>query len=130
VRSTRAEPAERFQPRDPANELYDRACDVVAAAAELRDASTRDNNDAAAAATLGCLEAALSDLAFAIEALRESSLRRIAGASPALGDQAAVDAHSAREKFDAAVAAVRAAGAACSQVRATAGPLLAELSRA
>jgi hypothetical protein len=116
--------------RDPANELYDRACDIVAAAAELRDASRHDNNDAAVAATLNCLEAALRDVASALDALSASSVRRIASAWPALGERAAVDADEARSEFKAATDAVRAAGDACSEVRRAVGPLLADLSPA
>ena len=115
-------------PRDPANELYDRACDIVAAAAELRDASRHDNNDAAVAATLNCLEVALRDVAAALDALSATSARRIAGAWPAVGERAAVDADEAHREFDAAGDAVRAAGDACGEVRRVVGPLLAELS--
>ena len=120
----------RARPRDPANELYDRACDVLAAAAELRRASGHENNDAAVAATLNCLETALADVAAALEALSASSARRIAGAWPAFGERAASDAEAARDEFDAATAAVRAAGEACGEVRRAVGPLLAELSPA
>ena len=114
--------------RDPANELYDRACDIVAAAAELRDAAGNDNNDAAVAATLNCLEAALGDIASALDALSASSARRIASAWPALGQRAASDADEARSEFAAAADAVRAAGDACGGVRRAVGPVLAGLS--
>jgi|tagenome__1003787_1003787.scaffolds.fasta_scaffold20960592_4 hypothetical protein len=114
--------------RDPANELYDRACDIVAVAAELRDASRHDDNDAAVAATLNCLETALRDVASALDALSASGVRRIASAWPALGERAAFDADEARSAFDAATEAVRAAGDACGDVRRAVGPLLAELS--
>ena len=126
MRSTPTRRAIAGHRRDPANELYDRACDVVAAAAELRDAASRDNNDAAVAASLGCLEAALSDIAGAIEELRDSSLLRIARARLTLGDR--IDAGDTGGEFDAAVTAVRAAGAACNEVRGAVGPLLAELT--
>jgi|tagenome__1003787_1003787.scaffolds.fasta_scaffold19926842_2 hypothetical protein len=114
--------------RDPANDLYDRACDVVAAAAALRDAAAHENNDAAIAATLGCLEAALGDAATAIEQLRGSSARRISSAWPILGDQARTDADRAEDQFAAASAAIRAASSACGEVRGTVGPLLAKRS--
>jgi hypothetical protein len=114
--------------RDPANELYDRACDVVAAAATLRDASARENTEAATAATLGCLEAALEDIAVAIEQLQEPSVRRISSAWPVRGDQASADADHAGDQFSAASTALRAASSACHEARETVGPLLAELT--
>jgi len=118
----------RGRRRDPANELYDRACDVVAAAAALRDASSADYNDAAIAATLGCLEAALEDAAAAVEQLREATVRRISSAWPVLGDQASAAADDAGDRFGAASAAIRAACSACGETRGTVGPLLAVLS--
>ena len=48
--------------RDGANELYDRACDLVLAARELRTAAASGRSEAVAA-TLGCVGAALADLA-------------------------------------------------------------------
>jgi hypothetical protein len=47
--------------RDPENELYDRACDLVAAAAAMREAM-RPDAAAAVPALLGCLHAGLADL--------------------------------------------------------------------
>jgi hypothetical protein len=118
----------QVQQRDPANELYDRACDVVAAVAALRDASSSDNYDAAIAATLGCVETALEDAAAAVEQLRDASVRRLSSAWPVLGDQAVTAADDARRHFSAACAAIRAAHDACSETRGTVGPLLAVLS--
>lgn len=116
------------QRRDPANELYDRACDVLAAAAALRDVSSSENNDAAIAATLGCLEVTLDDVAVAVEQLRNASVRRITSAWPVLHDQALADAHDAGDQFGAASSAIRAASRACADLRETVGPLLAELT--
>lgn len=124
-------PAERIAAparRDPAHELYDRACDLVAAAADLRAASADRDNDAAVAATLGSLVAALADVAAAVEELRCSSVRRIAGAWPAFGEGACAEAGDASIRFDAASAAIRAAAGACDDARREVGPLLAELS--
>lgn len=47
--------------RDPENELYDRACDLVEAAAAIRNAM-RPQAAAVVPALLGCLEAGLADL--------------------------------------------------------------------
>lgn len=114
--------------RDPAHELYDRACDLVAAAADLREAADDRDGDAAVAATLGSLAAALGDVAAAVEGLRCSSVLRITSAWPAFGEGACVEAGDASIRFDAASAAIRAAAGACDDARRGVGPLLAELS--
>jgi hypothetical protein len=116
------------QRRDPANELYDRACDVIAVAAALREASAQGNTEAATAATLGCLEAALQDIAVTIEQLHEASVRRLRRAWPVLGEQASADADDACNQFSAATTTIRAASSALSEARQTIGPLLAELT--
>lgn len=48
---------------DPANELYDDACGLLAAAQELHRAAARGGGDEALAPTLGCLQATLHELA-------------------------------------------------------------------
>jgi hypothetical protein len=115
-------------PRDPANELYDRACDLLAAATELRRAAARDNNEAAVAATLNCLEAALEETAVAVDLLRDGSLRRIAAAWPILGDDAARAARRVFHRFVDAREGVRGAARRCGDLRGAVGPLLAELT--
>lgn len=52
--------------RDPANELYDRACDLLDAAQGLRAAADREEASEAIPATLGCLEASLAGLVGAV----------------------------------------------------------------
>jgi hypothetical protein len=47
--------------RDPENELYDAACERLAAAPRLAQSSRRGGHDAAVPATLGAVEAALGD---------------------------------------------------------------------
>jgi hypothetical protein len=49
--------------RDPVNELYDRGCDLVEAAAAIRVAATSAEAVRAVPAVLGCMEAALDALA-------------------------------------------------------------------
>jgi hypothetical protein len=114
--------------RDPSNELYDRACDVLAAAGDLRAAAARDNNAAAVAATLRCLEAALDRAARATDLLRGGSVRRISEAWPLLGADASIAAGEVSDDFVAAGEAIRAASRACGELRDTVGPLLAELT--
>jgi hypothetical protein len=54
--------------RDPESELYDRACDLVEAAAAIRQAM-RPEAAAAVPALLGCLHAGLADLRLMSSAL-------------------------------------------------------------
>ena len=61
---------ESARPRDPAHELYDRACEVLAASQALRAASTSPGAVPSAAATLGCLEAAFEEIEGAVGGLR------------------------------------------------------------
>lgn len=113
--------------RDPANELYDRACDLVGASAALRIVAARQNNDAAVAATLNCLETALEDVATSVDLLRAASASRIAGAWPVLEDASAI-AERAEDRFSDVSAAMRLATRRCSELRRSVGPLLAELN--
>ena len=62
---------------DPANELYDAACETLLAAQRLRDAASRPGVQEAVPATVGALEEALAALDDAVERLRER-----AGAAP------------------------------------------------
>jgi hypothetical protein len=129
--STAHQHTHRFRPqplRDPANELYDRACDLVAATAELRATAVGTHNDAAVAATLNCLEAALEDAACVVDHLQVGSTRRIRSAWPVLGEEASIVSRSISGEFADAAAAIRAAARACGHLRQAAGPLLAELN--
>jgi len=114
--------------RDPSKELYDRACAVRAAAAELRAAAGGRNNEAAVASTLRCLESALEQAAVATDLLREGSLKRIRSAWPVLGDDASATAGRLSDDFVAAGDAIRTASRACGELRSAVGPLLAELT--
>src|SRR4051794_4287630 len=114
--------------QDPSGELYNRACDVLAAAADLRAAAGSRSTTAGVASTLRCLEAALEQAAAATDLLREGSLERIEGAWPVLGDDASSTAARVSDGFDEAGDAIRAAGSACRDLRSAVGPLLAELT--
>ena len=109
-----AEP--RTTARDPANELYDCACNLLADACDLRGAAAQQGNDVAVAATLGCLESALGELAATYRLLQQRSSSRLMG-----------DDDVAR-RFDEAVVRVELARAASEDVRAFVGPLLADLT--
>jgi hypothetical protein len=59
--------------READNELYDRGCDLVAAAAAIREAAGHPEAARAIPAVLGCIEAALQELLWATGALEHTS---------------------------------------------------------
>lgn len=61
--------------RAPDNELYDRGCDLVQAAAAIRAAAAAPEAVRAIPAVLGCIEAALHELSEAAAALEETTER-------------------------------------------------------
>jgi hypothetical protein len=63
--------------RAPDNELYDRGCDLVDAAAAIRRLADAPEAARAVPAVLGCVEAALHELLWASAALEETSARSI-----------------------------------------------------
>jgi hypothetical protein len=63
-----------FDPRDPANELYDQACSLLAAAQGLRAAARSRHTAPALAASLGCIEASLQQLREAMPELLDTAL--------------------------------------------------------
>lgn len=65
--------------RAPDNELYDRGCDLVEAAAAIRRVSGADEAARAVPAILGCIESALHELLRAAAALEETTTRSVAG---------------------------------------------------
>lgn len=107
----------RTTERDPANELYDCACNLLADACDLRRVAARHGNDAALAATLGCLESMLGELAATYRLLRQTSSRRLAREPPGFA-----------RRFDEAAACLEQARAASGDLRAFVGPLLADLT--
>ena len=64
--------------RAPDNELYDRGCDLVEAAAAIRRIADAPEATRAVPAVLGCIEAALRELLWAAAALEETSARTVA----------------------------------------------------
>jgi hypothetical protein len=63
--------------RAPDNELYDRGCDLVEAAAAIRSAAGAPEAARAIPAVLGCIETALHELAEAAAALEETTERSV-----------------------------------------------------
>jgi hypothetical protein len=61
------------------NELYDRGCDLVEAAAAIRRLSGAADAARAVPAVLGCIESALHELLWATGALEETTTRSVAG---------------------------------------------------
>ena len=59
--------------REPDNELYDRGCDLVEAAAAIRRAAGERQAGRAVPAVLGCIEAALEELLWAAAALEQTT---------------------------------------------------------
>jgi hypothetical protein len=62
-------------PTDPSTQLYDGACDVLAAAKTMYAAARRHDFDQAIPATLGCLDKSLALLARSSSALAEEVRR-------------------------------------------------------
>ena len=74
-----------FDPRDPANELYDQACSLLAAAQGLRAAARSRHAAPALAASLGCIEASLQQLREAMPELLDTALSTARRDRPSLG---------------------------------------------
>jgi hypothetical protein len=112
--------------RDSTNELYDRACDLLAAAEGVRSAAVEPGSAAAIAAALGCLETSLEALAHATAAMRREAdrqlSRRQASALPG------VSGDHARQGFSELVQALEDAHRAADRLRERTGPLLAQLT--
>jgi hypothetical protein len=73
-----------LDPRDPANELYDQACSLLAAAQGLRVAASSRLTAPALAASLGCMEASLQQLREAMPQLLDTALSTAAHDLPSL----------------------------------------------
>jgi hypothetical protein len=104
--------------RAPENELYDRACDVLLAARDLRRAATRDGTSRALAATLGCVEETLSVLAEAADELGMTAVVNLNSDAMGSGDTSALAARPFGELRD----ALMSSRSACRAAREAAGP--------
>jgi hypothetical protein len=63
--------------RSPDNELYDRGCDLVEAAAAIRRLADAPEAARAVPAVLGCIEATLHELLWASAALEQATVRSV-----------------------------------------------------
>jgi hypothetical protein len=108
--------------RDPANELYDEACALVAAAQGLRAAADPRRSSPAIAATLGCVEASLEALADAVTVMQVAAL-----APDGWSARGAVDreAPQIRASFGQLARDLSASRSSCAAVRELVGPVVA-----
>jgi hypothetical protein len=111
--------------RDPANELYDEACAVLAAAQGLRAAAGPRGSAPAIAASLGCLEASLEALATALTVMRVAALEPDADAAPA--DANDTEPLRIRASFGQLARDLGASRSSCAAARECFGPVLADL---
>lgn len=98
----RSASGDRQVPAHPAHELYDGSCELLAAAQALTASARRQGCGEAIPATLGCLGAALDELASTSGALAEE-LRRVRS----LCDRPATATMQALDRFTEALAAAR-----------------------
>jgi hypothetical protein len=77
VHATTVSSARTPATRPADNELYDRGCDLVEAAAAIRRVADAPEAVRAVPAALGCIEAALRELLWAAAALEETSARTV-----------------------------------------------------
>jgi len=105
--------------RDPANQLYDDACDLLDAAQTLRAAAVAGGAAPAIAATVGCVEAALD----AVEAAVESMELAVLAAS---ADRGADDreVRRIRASFTQLSRDLSASRTSCAATREIVGPML------
>lgn len=125
------EPAGRAQAspgRDPANDLYDRACDLLLAAQGLRSAAGARGSTPAFAATVGCVDASLEAMAGAVSAMRREAVRQLARAQASDQPAAVTSAADAVREFSELADALAEAHDAAGRMRERLGPLLAHLT--
>jgi hypothetical protein len=120
-------PSSEAPRRDGANELYDRACDLLLAAEGVRAAAAAPGSAAAIAASLGCIESSLEALAHAVAAMRREADQQLSARTGELAESG-VSRDAARAGFSALVDALGDAHRAADDLRERTGPLLARLT--
>jgi hypothetical protein len=85
--------------RDPDNELYDRGCDLVEAAAAIRRAAGSREAGRAVPAVLGCMESALQELLCACDGLEQTTTELTPSATDCVDPRAKVVAHRMRRGY-------------------------------
>jgi hypothetical protein len=112
--------------RDPANDLYDHACDLLIAAQGVRSAACARGATPSYAATVGCIDASLEALTDAVAAMRREAAHeaeRIRSAG-----ESATEADDAGREFSALAEALSRAHVAAGRMRERLGPFLARLT--
>jgi hypothetical protein len=112
--------------RDPANDLYDRACELLLAAQGLRTAAGVRSATPSYAATVGCIDASLGVLTDAVAAMRREATRE-AERTRAAGEPL-VEADEAAREFSALTEALWRAHLAAGRMRERLGPFLTRLT--
>jgi hypothetical protein len=112
--------------RDPANDLYDRACELLLAAQGLRSAAGARGATPSYAATVGCIDASLAALTDAVAAMRRGAASE-AERARAVGQPLAEAADAGRE-FSALAEELGRAHRAAGRMRERLGPFLARLT--
>lgn len=112
--------------RDPANDLYDHACDLLLAAQGLRSAAGVRGATPSYAATVGCIDASLEALTDAVAAMRSEAAREADRARGA--GHAFTEADDAGREFSALAEALSRAHLAAGRMRERLGPFLARLT--
>jgi hypothetical protein len=115
-------PGKTLRRRDPVNDLYDCACALLHAAHELRAAAGQPGSAPAFAATLGCIEATLSELNESVGSIRARTSAHLSSAG--IGRPVAVE--SALAELRVLCQELEDAGRAAGAARRTVAPLLAE----
>jgi hypothetical protein len=118
--------ASRGLERDPANELYDEACALLAAAQGLQAAAGPRGSAPAIAASLGCVEASLEALATAVKVMRVAAMEASCD-TPSADGSGAREVLQMRASFDWLARDLSASRSSCAAARECVGPLLANL---
>lgn len=114
--------------RDPANELYDRACELLLAAQGIRSAAGVRGSTPAFAAAVGCIDASLAALADGASAMRREATHVVTRARESDQYTQQISAADAAREFSSLAEALTGAHQAAGRMRERIGPLLAGLT--
>jgi hypothetical protein len=114
--------------RDPANDLYDRACELLLAAQGLRSAAGARGSTTAFAATVGCIDASLEALADAVAAMRREAAREVTRARDTGRSAPETEVKDAAREFSTLADALTRAHDVAGHMRERLGPFLARLT--
>ena len=114
-----------LDPRDPANELYDQACSLLAAAQGVRVAAGSRLTAPALAASLGCIEASLQQLREAMPELLDTALSTAARDRSSLGTNSRAPSEICAS-FATLARDLSTSRASCAAARGLVGPVVAK----